>query len=86
MVQELTLLLATELLDQLTLQKAMQAAIVYLVELLLMLAAAVAAGTDREQMPAAQAAVDQMAVAEVQDKDISADMELQDKAFLEAAE
>jgi hypothetical protein len=48
----------------------MQAAIVYLVELLLMLAAAVAAGTDREQMPAAQAAVDQMAVAEVQEKDI----------------
>jgi hypothetical protein len=70
MVQELTLLLATELLDQLTLQKAMQAAIVYLVELLLMLAAAVAAGTDREQMPAAQAAADQMAVAEVQEKDI----------------
>ena len=70
MVQELTSLLVLVVLDQHSLQKAMQAAIVYLVELLLMLAAAVAAGTDREQMPAAQAAVDQMAVAEVQEKDI----------------
>tara|TARA_R110000796_G_scaffold42119_7_gene104350 strand:- start:376 stop:588 length:213 start_codon:yes stop_codon:yes gene_type:complete len=70
MVQELTSLLVLVVLDQHSLQKAMQAAIVYLVELLLIQVAAAAAGTDQQQMPAAQAAVDQMAVAEVQEKDI----------------